>query len=400
MAIIKRYIKKNGIKKVCYQAQIYVRGHCLKSKTFKNKTEACIWHDREKERLLKNPSEYYEEEPCLFFSDCFERYIKEAFPLLKKSTQQSYGTRFEYFRKSPLSMVRMDELNAKCIHHWINWLKKHQTAKNKNRNSFQHELKFLSVVLNWYRNFVDEDFNVPITKQHRQLCHYKPVSPKRPDYYARPEELRAWLRWLKEHRSNPVYWRLATFMLLTGARVGEACGMLWDAIDLEQGIARVLRRIRWDQRTKRPCLEETTKTDTSTRLLLLSNELVSLLKQMKEEKGDKGLLFTDAGGEALKYNAIQSSFNAGFKALNLSWRSTHILRHSYATMALIATRDISAVQASLGHTEAKMTQRYAKVVALLDKSTAEKTTQAFNLFGDFSKKHSENHSVIKFEKKS
>ena len=319
----------------------------------------------------------------MFFSDCFERYLKEAFPLLSKSTQQSYRTRFEYFRKGPLSKVRMDYLNAKYIHHWINWLKKHRTAKNKGRNSFLHELKFLSVVLNWYRNFVDEDFNVPITKQHRQLCHYKPVSPKRPDYYARPEELRAWLKWLKEHRSNPVYWRLATFMLLTGARVGEACGMLWSAVDLEQGLARVLRRVRWDQRTKRPYLEETTKTDASVRLLLLSDELISILKQMKEENGDKGLLFTDTKGEALKYNAIQSSFNAGFKALNLSWRSTHILRHSYATMALIATRDISAVQASLGHTEAKMTQRYAKVVALLNRNTAEKTTKAFKLIWSF-----------------
>jgi len=66
--------------------------------------------------------------------------------------------------------------------------------------------------------------------------------------------------------------------------------------------------VRWDQRTKRPCLEETTKTDASTRLLLLSDELLSILKEMKEENGDKGLLFTDAKGEALKYNAIQSSF--------------------------------------------------------------------------------------------
>ena len=102
--------------------------------------------------------------------------------------------------------------------------------------------------------------------------------------------------------------------------------MLWSAVDLEQGIARVLRRIRWDQRTKRPCLEETTKTDASVRLLLLSDELVSILKQMKEENGDKGLLFTDARGEALKYNAIQASFNADFKALKLSWRSYSYLK--------------------------------------------------------------------------
>ncbi|MCZ0931783.1 MAG: tyrosine-type recombinase/integrase [Oligoflexia bacterium] len=197
---------------------------------------------------------------------------------------------------------------------------------------------------------MDEDFNVPITKQHRQLCHYKPVPSQRPDYYARPEELRDWIKWLKEHRSNPVYWQLATFMVLTGARVVEACEMLWSAVDLREGKARVIRKIRWDHKTKRPSLKEDTKTSSSVRLLILPDELIEILEQMKEENGGEGLLFTDKQGEALKYNAIQSAFNARFRALKLPWKSTHILRHSYATMALIATRDISSVQASLGHT--------------------------------------------------
>ena len=380
MAIIKRYIKKNGQKKVCYQAQVYVKGFRLNCKTFKTKTEACIWHDKEKEQLLKNPLQFNQEKSNVVFSECLKRYMEEAFPLLGKSTQQGYETRFRYLVKGPLPHVRMEHLNAKCIYNWMNWLKKHRTARNKGRKTFVGELKFLSAVLNWYRNFVDEDFNVPITKKHRQLCHYKSVPPKRPDYYARPEELRAWIKWLKENRDNPVYWKLATFMLLTGARVGEACGMLWSAVDLEQKTARVVRRIRWDQRTKRPYLEETTKSSASVRLLILSDELVGILKRMKEESEDQGLLFADRKGEALKYNAIQTNFNAGFKALNLSWRSTHILRHSYATMALIATRDLSAVQASLGHTDMKVTQQYAKVVALLNRDTAEKTTKAFNLF--------------------
>ena len=380
MAIIKRYIKKNGQKKVCYQAQVYVKGFRLNCKTFKTKTEACIWHDKEKEQLLKNPLQFNQEKSSVVFSECLKRYMEEAFPLLGKSTQQGYETRFRYLIKGPLPHVRMEHLNAKCIYNWMNWLKKHPTARNKGRKTFVGELKFLSAVLNWYRNFVDEDFNVPITKKHRQLCHYKSVPPKRPDYYARPEELRAWIKWLRENRDNPVYWKLATFMLLTGARVGEACGMLWSAVDLEQKTARVVRRIRWDQRTKRPYLEETTKSSASVRLLILSDELVSILKQMKEESNGQDLLFADRKGEALKYNAIQTNFNAGFKALNLSWRSTHILRHSYATMALIATRDLSAVQASLGHTDMKVTQQYAKVVALLNRDTAEKTTKAFNLF--------------------
>ena len=400
MAIIKRYFKKNGQRKVCYQAQVYIKGIRLQCKTFKSKTEACIWHDKQKEQLLKDPSELYQEKPSVFFSDCFKRYLKEALPLLKKSTQQSYEARFRYFTKGPLPHVKMEGFNAKCVHNWMNWLKKHPTAKNKGRKSFIGELKFLIAILNWYRNFVDEDFNVPITKQHRQLCYYKPIPPKRPDYYARPEELRVWIKWLKEHRNNPVYWKLASFMLLTGARVGEACGMLWEAVDLKQGMARVLRRIRWDQRTKHAHLEDTTKTEASVRLLVLSDELIGILKQMKEENGGSGLLFMDKQGEALKYNAIQSSFNAGFVALNLPWRSTHILRHSYATMALIATRDLSSVQASLGHTSSRITEKYAKVIALLNRNTAEKTTKAFNLFGDSFKNHSENHSEGEGERKT
>ena len=233
----------------------------------------------------------------------------------------------------------------------------------------------------WYRNFVDEDFNVPITKKHRQLCYYKTVQPRRPDYYATPEELRVFIRWLIEHRSNPTYWRLAFFMILTGARVSEACGMCWECVDLKKGIARVIRRIAWDQRTKRPYLEETTKTDASVRVLLLSDELIEVLKEMKEESQDTtGLLFTHENKEALNYNAIQSAFNAGFSALNLPWRSTHILRHSYATAALMATDSISAVQASLGHTSSQMTEKYAKAIALLDREVAEKTTKLFDIF--------------------
>ena len=75
-------------------------------------------------------------------------------------------------------------------------------------------------------------------------------------------------------------------------------------------------------------------------------------------------------------NKIAKHFNAGFVALNLPWRSTHICRHTHATIALMTTKNLSAVQASLGHSEQKVTQRYAKTVALLSSETGEKTSSA------------------------
>ena len=72
------------------------------------------------------------------------------------------------------------------------------------------------------------------------------------------------------------------FMLSTGARVSEACGLKWDEIDLEKGIARVIRRVRWDHFTRRPFLEDVTKTARSARLLMLPEKLKNLLRKKRK----------------------------------------------------------------------------------------------------------------------
>ena len=147
----------------------------------------------------------------------------------------------------------------------------------------------------------------------------------------------------------------------------------WDAIDFKRGIARVIRRVRWDYRTKQPFLEDATKTAGSARILMLPIKVQEILSQIKKEAVND-LVFTNKDGGLLKYNAVQSAFNHGFEALGLPWRSTHILRHTFATMALIGTNNLSAVQASLGHTQQRMTQKYAKAVALLSSDIGEKTS--------------------------
>jgi len=103
----------------------------------------------------------------------------------------------------------------------------------------------------------------------------------------------------------------------------------------------------------------------------ISRESVRLILQSHQLKPwrEKNVVY-------IGHTTVQLAFNAGFEALNLPWRSTHICRHTFATITLMETQNLSAVQASLGYMEAGMTQRYAKTVALLSSETGEKTVSA------------------------
>ena len=374
MAIIKRKYRTKKQQKpvIFYQAEVFIKGVRISAKTFSTRRDAILWHEKEKQKFTFSPNSLNDQ---MRFRDCVDKFWKDAESRMMKSTLQSYETRLDYLYKSPLANIKMSELKGMKIVDWINWLKQHPTSKNKERKSFRAELAFLRTILYWYRNFINEDFNVPITKKHREMSVFRKTAPRRPDYFIEPEDAKTWVEWLKEHRSNSVYWRLAIFMLLTGARVSEACGLKWDVVNLDKGIVRIIRRVRWDQRTKHPFLEDVTKTAQSARILILPKKLKNVLLEMKKLSSNE-LVFTDIKGELLRYNAIQSAFNAGFVALNLPWRSTHICRHTFATIALMETKNLSAVQASLGHTEMRMTQKYAKTVALLSSETGEKTASA------------------------
>ena len=370
MGIVRiKYKKKNNQKVIYYCAEIYVKGVRISRKTFSTKREAVFWHEKEKHKFILSPSSLNDK---MTFEECFKKFLEDIKTRIMNISFQKYEQHSRYFYKSPLAKVRMSELKGEKVIEWIDWLKKKPTAQFKKRKSFIEELKSLRAVLNWYKNFLNEEFNVPITKKHRLLCFLRHKPPRRPDYFMKPEDAKRWVEWMKEHRSNPVYWRLASFMLLTGTRVSEACGLKWDAVDLERGMIRILRRVSWDRRSKTPTLEGVTKTSSSTRIIILPKRLQPEFHQMKKE-AVSDIVFTNQKGGLLKYNAVQSSFNAGFVALNLPWRSTHICRHTFATLALMTTKNLSAVQASLGHSEQRTTQVYAKTVALLTSETGEKT---------------------------
>ena len=395
MAVTKRTRKANGKKISFFHSEVYVRGARVADRTFETQAAAHDWHDKEKSKWETGQTPGVPLFQEATFEDCLNRYLEEAFPRLRKSSQQTIEARFTYFKDAPVARTKMRDFSAQTVDQWLNWLYRHPTKDNPGRKSFLHELKYLTLILTWYRNYIDPLFVLPIVKRHRERCFFKHVAQRRPDYFIKPEDVQRWVMWLKDHRQNPMYYCLATFMVLTGTRVSEACGLCWDAVDLESGMARIIRTIRWDHWTRQPTLEDCTKTEESMRILPLAADLKAMLTEMRQSTvNSKALVFHDRNGNALRYNAIQSAFNAGFKALDLPWRSTHICRHTFGTLALFATRDLSAVQASLGHKNQRMTERYAKTIAMLSSNTADKTAKLMCL-GPVN--HVQNH-VLNLEK--
>ncbi|HLG18896.1 MAG TPA: site-specific integrase, partial [Bdellovibrionota bacterium] len=80
-----------------------------------------------------------------------------------------------------------------------------------------------------------------------------------------------------------------------------------------------------------------------------------------KETGTNGPLVFHMEGEPMRYNAVQSAYKKAFRALKLPVRSTHVLRHSFATIYADQTNDIRATQAAMGHKDLRVTQHYAKV---------------------------------------
>lgn len=369
MSVIKRIKKdKNGKKTLRYQVELFVEGARIKTKTFRTKAEADAWHVEEKKKLLSGEPQKLGRSQK-FFSEVLAAYKRDRVPELRRSSQQVVENRMRYVEIDFLLNQRMSHFDGSVVDKWIKTLLRLPTAKDPSRKSFDKELTTLTAVLNWYRNFQDESFVVPVVKRHKNAVRYKKVLPRRPDHYIRQEDMLVWLCYMKLEREHKVYFRLAMFMVHTGVRVGEAAGLCWDAVDLDQRQVTIRRSVSWDHSTREPMLVDDVKNHSSFRVIKIPEIICKIFKEMLSEvsplraKTRPVFLRCDA---LLGYRGIQHRFNVGFKKAGLPFRSTHILRHTYATFALLTTRDVSAVQSTLGHTNVRQTEHYAKNIALRD----------------------------------
>ena len=144
-------------------------------------------------------------------------------------------------------------------------------------------------------------------------------------------------------QSEPIKYRTAVMLTLyTGLRRGEACGLDWSDIDFENGLVKINKSVLYS--ADKGVYEDTTKTNSSNRIISIPSAMVQLLKEYKIEQSKQKLLmgdmwnnsgkvFTSESGGMINPDTLSTWFKGFINRHNLPDIHYHSLRHTAGDIA-------------------------------------------------------------------
>jgi integrase len=193
-------------------------------------------------------------------------------------------------------------------------------------------------------------------------------------------------RFLAEAEGDRLF-ALYAFLLDSGAREGEAFGLAWSDLDWEGGAAQIVRAL---EEAKGVLTLKDLKTRKSRRRVALSAFTMGALaghrRAMLAEGNYRpdGPIFCDTTGSWLrKSNVLRRSFRPILKRAGLPGIRPYDLRHSSATLLLLAGEDSKVVAERLGHSTTRLTQdTYQHVLPGMQERAAAKLDAIFRAGGE------------------
>ena len=161
-----------------------------------------------------------------------------------------------------------------------------------------------------------------------------------------------------------------------GLRASEIFGLMWDKVDFENNLIKIDTVSVYDEDLKRPVLKEP-KSETSDRVLTAPKEIMELLKKQKQFQNDIGLdtnfVFTNENGTQATSASFHTPYTNYIKRRNLPLVRFHDLRHTNASLMLLAGVDAKTTSKRLGHSEIGITLNlYTHVLDQLERDASNK----------------------------
>ncbi|SRR6266540_2714669 len=269
-----------------------------------------------------------------------QRFLELLKPTHSLSTVRSFQTSLRQFHiwlhANGTSIVGIDRIKTEA---WLQWLHARGLAACTRVHVIQH----IRAYLEWLQ---DEQL-LPVATS--ELVRGSDL-PKLPKYLPRPvsPDLDALLQ--RRFKSSGCTYQLGLLLMRrTGLRIGEVAKLPFNCVRNDHA-GNVLLKV--------PLGKLNTE-----RLVPLDPKTAKLVSKLRREGPRKRtLLLVSADGRKSSYHRYQQALKKACHGLTFTEpMTTHRLRHTYATSLLAAGMSLPSVMLLLGHTDYRMTLRYAAI---------------------------------------
>jgi len=184
------------------------------------------------------------------------------------------------------------------------------------------------------------------------------------------EQARTFVKTISAHPHCSLF----ALALTTGMRPSEYLGLTWNDLDLDRGTVSVSHTLEW---RKGGWQFAETKRSRSRRLVKLQTWVVALLREQvlkeKEARGDALVFRAQRGGPIRESRFVQEHFKPLLKSAELPAIRLYDLRHTCATISLIAGVSPKVISEQLGHASVAFTlDVYSHVLPHMQDAAADK----------------------------
>jgi len=275
---------------------------------------------------------------------------------LKPSTYESYETLINVHIKPALGNVPMAKLQAHMLQTFYNEKLEKGRADGKGGLSTR-VVRYLHVII---RQALQQAVKEGLLPRNVADATSPPTVKNKEMRPLTEEELLKFFEVARDDRLFAAYVLAAT----TGLRRGELLGLCWDCVDLENGVITVQRQLLVLKNGL--SLEETTKSKSGRRSVVLPDDTIRELKAHKKRQAQEklllgeayqnnGLVFCKEDGTPLDPREFTKRFQRHLEKAGLPKVRLHDLRHTHASLLLARGVHPKVVQERLGHSSITMT---------------------------------------------
>ena len=274
-------------------------------------------------------------------------YLPEKAGSVAEKTRTSYAQLLQQHVYPVLGDVPLPEITAAMLKALLAGLPEHF--------AFASRVKVYAVLHGLFKAAVmDDTLNVnPMDKVPRPRQSKDAALPTEHKAFT-AEETRYILRCLER---EPLKWRAFILLLIdTGCRRGEACGLQWQAVDLDAGTITIERNLQY---TTAKGVYETLPKNGRTRVVDISPDVANLLRELRRTQPVtvRWVFTQEDSPEPMHPDTPTRYFQRFGKRYGIEHFHPHKLRHTSASLAITHGADVVSVAARLGHSDSSTTLR-------------------------------------------